>query len=49
VSTLAERFAADDRLVVFVGAGVSSIPPTCLPSWWAMDRAKVLLKPDSLD
>ena len=35
------RFAAEGRLVVFVGAGVSSIPPTCLPSWWAMNRSVV--------
>ncbi|MEP7365882.1 MAG: tetratricopeptide repeat protein [Acidobacteriota bacterium] len=36
---LAQKFAAEGRLVIFVGAGVSSIPPTCLPSWWAMNQA----------
>jgi hypothetical protein len=37
----AQQFAADGQLVIFVGAGVSSIPPTCLPSWWAMNRSVV--------
>lgn len=31
----------DGRLVVFVGAGVSMLPPTCLPSWWDVNRAVV--------
>lgn len=41
MTTLAQQFADDGRLVVFVGAGVSSIPPTCLPSWWAMNQSVV--------
>jgi tetratricopeptide (TPR) repeat protein len=41
VSAQAKRFAVDGRLVVFVGAGVSTIPPTCLPSWWAMNQSVV--------
>jgi tetratricopeptide (TPR) repeat protein len=38
----ARQFAAEGRLVVFVGAGVSSIPPTCLPSWWGLNRAVIV-------
>jgi len=41
VSAQAQRFAADGRLVAFVGAGVSSIAPTCLPSWWGMNQSVV--------
>jgi tetratricopeptide (TPR) repeat protein len=37
----AQQFAAGGRLVLFVGAGVSALPPTSLPSWWAMDRSVV--------
>ncbi len=33
--------ARDGRLVVFVGAGVSVAPPTCLPSWWEVNQAVV--------
>src|SRR5262245_8014702 len=42
MSLRAHQFAADGRLVVFVGAGVSSIPPTCLPSWWGLNRAVIV-------
>ncbi len=38
----ARQFAADGRLVVFVGAGVSSIPPACLPSWWGLNRSVIV-------
>jgi hypothetical protein len=41
LSIQAQQFAADGQLVIFVGAGVSSIPPACLPSWWAMNRSVV--------
>jgi tetratricopeptide (TPR) repeat protein len=37
----AQQFAAKGRLVLFVGAGVSALPPTSLPSWWAMNRSVV--------
>ena len=41
MSAHAQRFATDGRLVAFVGAGASSIPPTCLPSWWGMNQRVV--------
>lgn len=36
------RHSAEGRLVVFAGAGVSMVPPTCLPSWWDVNRAIVM-------
>jgi tetratricopeptide (TPR) repeat protein len=42
----AQRFAIEGRLVVFVGAGVSSIPPTCLPSWWGINQSVVAVLRD---
>ncbi|MEA2939793.1 MAG: hypothetical protein QOD09_322 [Bradyrhizobium sp.] len=42
MSLRARQFAAEGRLVVFVGAGVSSIPPTCLPSWWGLNRSVIV-------
>jgi hypothetical protein len=30
--------AAERRLVAFVGAGVLTIAPTCLPSWWEVNE-----------
>ena len=42
MSAQALRSAADGRLVAFVGAGVSSIAPTCLPSWWGMNQRVVV-------
>ena len=30
--------AEHGRLVVFAGAGISMIPPTCLPSWWEVNE-----------
>ena len=38
---LARQFGSEGRLVVFAGAGVSAIAPTCLPSWWGMNQAVV--------
>lgn len=40
---LAPLLSARDegRLVVFIGAGVSTLPPTCLPSWWQINREVV--------
>ena len=29
---------AHKGLVIFCGAGVSMVPPTCLPSWWQMNE-----------
>ena len=34
-----KRYANEGKLVVFLGAGVSTIPPTCLPSWWEVNGA----------
>ena len=34
--------ASQGRLVVFVGAGVSTISPTCLPSWWDVNERVVV-------
>jgi len=42
----ASEFASIGRLAVFVGAGVSSIPPTSLPSWWGLNRAVVVAMRD---
>jgi tetratricopeptide (TPR) repeat protein len=36
---LAQRSLEEGRLVVFVGAGCSMMPPTSLPSWWQVNRA----------
>jgi tetratricopeptide (TPR) repeat protein len=33
------HFADQGRLVAFVGAGVSMVPPTCLPSWSGLNEA----------
>lgn len=33
--------ARDGRLVAFVGAGLSTLPPTCLPSWWEVNQQVV--------
>jgi tetratricopeptide (TPR) repeat protein len=41
MSSLAQQFGSEGRLVVFAGAGVSAIAPTCLPSWWGMNQAVV--------
>ena len=30
--------AAERGLVVFCGAGVSMVPPSCLPSWWQLNE-----------
>ena len=30
--------AAESGLVVFCGAGVSMVPPSCLPSWWELNE-----------
>ncbi|GAA1974343.1 tetratricopeptide repeat protein [Microbacterium pumilum] len=46
MTSLAERFAANARLVIFVGSGVSSIPPTSLPSWWGMNRSVIVALAD---
>lgn len=32
---------ADEGLVIFCGAGVSMLAPTCLPSWWQMNEQVV--------
>jgi tetratricopeptide (TPR) repeat protein len=48
VSAQAQQFAVDGRLVVFVGAGVSSIPLTSLPSWWEIDRSVVVALRDRI-
>jgi tetratricopeptide (TPR) repeat protein len=31
----------EQGLVIFCGAGVSMVPPTCLPSWWQMNAQVV--------
>src|SRR5882672_580998 len=41
MTSRARQFAASGQLAIFVGSGVSSIPPTCLPSWWGMNRAVI--------
>jgi tetratricopeptide (TPR) repeat protein len=35
------RQQAENGLVLFCGAGVSTVPPTCLPSWWQMNEQVV--------
>ena len=36
------RDHVENGLVIFCGAGVSMVPPTCLPSWWQMNEQVVL-------
>jgi hypothetical protein len=31
--------ARDHRLVILAGAGISMLPPTSLPNWWAFNEA----------
>src|SRR4030042_4959903 len=30
---------ATGNITIFVGAGISMIPPSCLPSWWQINHA----------
>lgn len=38
--------ATEGRLVVFVGAGISTIPPTSLPSWWDVNERVIVALAD---
>lgn len=38
--------ASQGRLLAFVGAGISMIPPTCLPSWWDINEAVIVALTD---
>ena len=33
------KFLTDRRLTILAGAGISVLPPSCLPSWWQLNHA----------
>jgi len=36
-----QRLAREGRLAIFLGAGASFVPPTCLPTWWRLQKEVV--------